>query len=113
MHVQVTLFTWLQIYGKENHFNAARLVDLLGAYETFKVASNSARGSLDEGRGMPAVAVPGAAATGAAGEIGGPTQHGSYRPQPFAWGGVRTFPPLDPPCSYAIVTLCHASCLRN
>ena len=31
----------LQIYGKENKFNAARLIDLLGAYETFAVASRS------------------------------------------------------------------------
>lgn len=37
----------MQIYGKEGQFDAARLVDLLGAYESFKVASTSARGSMD------------------------------------------------------------------
>ena len=37
----------LQIYGKESQFDAARLIDLLGAYESFKVASTSARGSMD------------------------------------------------------------------
>ena len=37
----------MQIYGKESQFDAARLVDLLGAYESFKVASTSARGSMD------------------------------------------------------------------
>ena len=36
----------MQIYGKESQFDAARLVDLLGAYESFKVASTSARGSM-------------------------------------------------------------------
>ncbi len=41
------LFVSMQIYGKEGQFDAARLVDLLGAYESFKVASTSARGSMD------------------------------------------------------------------
>ena len=37
----------MQIYGKDSQFDAARLIDLLGAYESFKVASTSARGSMD------------------------------------------------------------------
>ena len=37
----------MQIYGKESQFDAARLIDLLGAYESFVVASTSARGSMD------------------------------------------------------------------
>lgn len=88
----------MQIYGKENQFNAARLVDLLGAYETFKEASQSARGSLDAGKGVPAVAVPGAAAS-PSDSAGGPTQHGSYRPLPSAWVCTRlafTFSMCDP-----------------
>jgi hypothetical protein len=94
----------VQIYGKENQFNAARLVDLLGAYETFKEASQSARGSLDEGKGVPAVAVPGAAPAPAS----GPTQHGSFRPAPSAWPRVR--PPFPP--SLFPSTKTRASCAR-
>ena len=37
----------LQIYGKENVFDVERLIDLLGAFETFREASQSARGDLD------------------------------------------------------------------
>lgn len=36
-----------QIYGKENVFDADRLIDLLGAFETFREASQSARGNMD------------------------------------------------------------------
>lgn len=36
----------LQIYGKEQLFDAERVVDLLQALETFSVASTSAQGSL-------------------------------------------------------------------
>ncbi|KAK9787007.1 hypothetical protein WJX73_009983 [Symbiochloris irregularis] len=35
------------IYGKENVFDAERLIDLLGAFETFREASQSARGNMD------------------------------------------------------------------
>jgi hypothetical protein len=37
---------FLQIYGKEQLFDAERVVDLLQALETFSVASTSAQGSL-------------------------------------------------------------------
>lgn len=37
----------LQIYGKEDTFDADRLIDLLGAFETFREASQSARGNMD------------------------------------------------------------------
>lgn len=36
-----------QIYGKHNVFDAERLIDLLDAFETFREASTSARGSMD------------------------------------------------------------------
>ena len=37
----------LQIYGKDNVFDADRLIDLLGAFETFREASQSGRGNMD------------------------------------------------------------------
>ena len=57
----------MQIYGKEGQFDAARLVDLLGAYESFKVASTSARGSMDSAEildASSATALPQGAAPG-------------------------------------------------
>lgn len=36
----------MQIYGKEQLFDAERVVDLLQALETFAIASTSAQGSL-------------------------------------------------------------------
>lgn len=80
----------LQIYGKENNFNAARLIDLLGAYETFREASQSARGSMDVAdslAGVPGTTSNGLTVSPPAG--GGPTNHGSYRPMPAAWPRVR------------------------
>ena len=53
----------MQIYGKESQFDAARLVDLLGAYESFKVASSSARGSMNNMDKLDA-ASPAALSTG-------------------------------------------------
>ena len=53
-----------QIYGKDSQFDAARLVDLLGAYESFKVASTSARGSMDVLDVSSATALPQGAAPG-------------------------------------------------
>ena len=46
----------LQIYGKEQLFDAERVVDLLQALETFSVASTSAQGSLLPPAGNPAAA---------------------------------------------------------
>lgn len=81
-----------QIYGKENKFDAARLIDLLGAYETFAVASQSARGSMDVQHLM---------LSDQAGSAGAPLErsariaslsnstHGEYRPLPSSWPRVR------------------------
>ncbi|CAK0782682.1 hypothetical protein CVIRNUC_005877 [Coccomyxa viridis] len=64
------------IYGKESQFDAARLVDLLGAYESFKVASTSARGSMSSmdklDSGSPTALPAG-------------TAPGRYEPQGSAW----------------------------
>lgn len=36
-----------QVYGRDTVFDADRLIDLLDAFETFTVASRSARGDMD------------------------------------------------------------------
>lgn len=36
------------VYGKEGIFDADRLIDLLNAFESFTVASQSARGDMDK-----------------------------------------------------------------
>ena len=46
----------VQIYGKEQLFDAERVVDLLQALETFSVASTSAQGSLLPPAGASAAA---------------------------------------------------------
>ncbi|BDA45558.1 Uncharacterized protein sll0005 [Coccomyxa sp. Obi] len=74
------------IYGKENTFNAVRLIDLLGAYETFREASQSARGTMEEADSL--AGLPQTISTGLTASLppgGGPTNHGSYRPMPAAW----------------------------
>ena len=78
----------MQVYGKENKFDAARLIDLLGAYETFAVASTSARGSMDEEDGSSAAALQPRSA-GAASPSGSLSTHGEYRPLPSGWPQVR------------------------
>lgn len=80
----------LQIYGKENKFNAARLIDLLGAYETFREASQSARGSLDQEGGLPSAAllVSASSSSGRPALEGTASIHGSYRPISAAWPRV-------------------------
>ena len=35
------------VYGKNDVFDAERIVDLLGAFESFKESSDSARGDMD------------------------------------------------------------------
>ena len=37
----------VQIYGKNDVFDVERLIDLLSAFESFREASQSARGDLD------------------------------------------------------------------
>lgn len=44
----VSFLSRYMIYGKNNVFDAERLVDLLSAFESFKSASISARGSMSE-----------------------------------------------------------------
>ncbi|GMH43909.1 hypothetical protein BSKO_11843 [Bryopsis sp. KO-2023] len=39
------------VYGKDGIFDAEKLIDLLGAFETFKVSSSSAMGDLEVGAG--------------------------------------------------------------
>jgi len=46
-----------QIYGKDDVFDVERLIDLLSAFETFREASQSARGNLDAS-GVAAAATP-------------------------------------------------------
>jgi hypothetical protein len=84
----------LQIYGKENKFDAARLIDLLGAYETFAAASRSARGSMDEEAGFVAAAAPlpeerFAAARHAAAPSSS-SSHGEFPPLPGVWQPVSS-----------------------
>ena len=73
--------SWLavQIYGKESQFDAARLVDLLGAYESFKVASTSARGSMSSTEVLDA---------GSPTALPAGTAPGRYEPQGSAWPRV-------------------------
>ena len=70
--------TAVQIYGKESQFDAARLIDLLGAYESFKVASTSARGAMDSvDMSSPTALLQS-------------TAPGRYEPQGSAWPRVCT-----------------------
>ena len=71
----------MQIYGKESQFDAARLVDLLGAYESFKVASTSARGSMSSMDKLDA---------GSPTALPAGTAPGRYEPQGSAWPRVWT-----------------------
>ena len=71
----------MQIYGKESQFDAARLVDLLGAYESFKVASTSARGSMSNMDTLEA---------GSPTALPAGTAPGRYEPQGSAWPRVQT-----------------------
>ena len=78
----------MQIYGKENKFNAARLIDLLGAYETFREASQSARGSLDA-ESFPGSLPEASSSTASPAPTNGASSHGSYSPMSAAWPRVR------------------------
>ena len=113
----------MQIYGKESQFDAARLVDLLGAYESFKVASTSARGSMSSTEVLDA---------GSPTALPAGTMPGRYEPQGAAWPRVWTadvyfhklgqsamlIAPLDGPSSISppvhsapcAFISCHAKC---
>lgn len=58
------------VYGKNNQFDAERIVDLLGAYEGFSKSSRSARGSMDTDGSAPAGA---RAPAGNGGALGWPS----------------------------------------
>ena len=45
-HAPIACCAWFQIYGKNDVFDAERLIDLLGAFETFREASQSGMGNL-------------------------------------------------------------------
>lgn len=47
LEVLTTALHFAQIYGKDDVFDVERLIDLLSAFESFREASQSARGDMD------------------------------------------------------------------
>jgi aarF domain-containing kinase len=83
------------VYGKAGVFDADRLIDLLNAFESFTVASQSSRGNMDAQAAAGQAHARGAAAAAAGGSSGiqqpWRTQQPAQQQQP-----ALGFPPLLP-----------------
>ena len=91
------------IYGKNGVFDAERLIDVLSAFEDFKLASVSARGDLDDSSSMPLGSLPNAprSSTSTVPEPSTSGQAGNSWPAPVSAGSPTSWPfPFPAPAGF-------------